>query len=220
MKENGELSIFCSSLILFMILVSVNSENANKVLAQPSSASSDLTVPFPSTSKSDVELIEDIINRQGQISEPQETEPEVQTRTDGSQDGSGSIVDSNKRNGDVDYDNDDKDEDAGRQKEVSLNEDRKDSQPSMGSGGVYVVDYMNIRIQKFDGDFITKWGSEGKGDGEFGVPHGITVDPSSGNVYVVYMNNCNVQIFDKEGNSYQSGVRKVRVMDNFCTLIA
>lgn len=63
-----------------------------------------------------------------------------------------------------------------------------------------MVDYMNIRIQKFDsnGDFITKWGSEGKGDGEFGVPHGIAVDSSSGNVYVVDMNKCNVQVFDSK----------------------
>lgn len=48
---------------------------------------------------------------------------------------------------------------------------------------MYVVDYMNIRIQKFsdDGSFVSKWGSEGTSDGEFGVPHGIEVDSSSGN---------------------------------------
>jgi tripartite motif-containing protein 71 len=36
-------------------------------------------------------------------------------------------------------------------------------------GFVYVVDAGNKRVQKFDsnGTFITKWGSEGKGDGQF-----------------------------------------------------
>ena len=34
------------------------------------------------------------------------------------------------------------------------------------SGNVYVTDYNNNRIQKFDsnGKFITKWGSEGSSD--------------------------------------------------------
>ena len=81
---------------------------------------------------------------------------------------------------------------------------------------------MNIRIQKFDnnGDFITKWGSKGEGDGEFGVPHGIAVHPPSGNVYVVDMNNCIVQIFDSEGNFLSKWVLKVRMMDNSCIPIA
>ena len=51
--------------------------------------------------------------------------------------------------------------------------------------GVYVADSSNNRIQKFDsnGNFITKWGTEGTGDGQFSNPDGIAVD-SSGNVYV------------------------------------
>ncbi len=37
------------------------------------------------------------------------------------------------------------------------------------SGNVYVTDSGNHRIQKFDsnGNFITKWGSYGTGDGQF-----------------------------------------------------
>ena len=37
---------------------------------------------------------------------------------------------------------------------------------------VYVADTSNHRIQKFDsnGNFITKWGSEGTGNGEFKKP--------------------------------------------------
>ena len=40
-----------------------------------------------------------------------------------------------------------------------------------GDGNVYVVDYSNIRVQKFDnqGDFISKWGTKGKADGQFGI---------------------------------------------------
>ena len=43
---------------------------------------------------------------------------------------------------------------------------------------MYVVDIDNDRIQKFDsnGNFITKWGSKGTGDGEFKTPIGIAVD--------------------------------------------
>jgi DNA-binding beta-propeller fold protein YncE len=45
-------------------------------------------------------------------------------------------------------------------------------------------------IKKFDsdGNFITKWGSEGYGDGQFWLPHDIAID-SSNNVYVVDSGN-------------------------------
>jgi DNA-binding beta-propeller fold protein YncE len=52
-------------------------------------------------------------------------------------------------------------------------------------GNLYVVDTLNNEVQKFtlDGIFITKWGSYGKGNGEFDGPSGIAVD-SDDNVYV------------------------------------
>jgi tripartite motif-containing protein 71 len=56
---------------------------------------------------------------------------------------------------------------------------------------VYVVDTQNERIQKFDSDgsFITKWGTEGTGDGQFfWLPHDIAID-SSDNVYVADSGN-------------------------------
>jgi DNA-binding beta-propeller fold protein YncE len=83
---------------------------------------------------------------------------------------------------------------------ISLNNASAQSMVADKEFDVYVVDYRNIRIQKFsdDGQFITKWGAKGDGNGEFAVPHGIAVD-SSGNAYVVDMNNCNVQKFDKQG---------------------
>jgi hypothetical protein len=69
------------------------------------------------------------------------------------------------------------------------------------AGNVYVADFLNHRVQKFDseGNFITKWGNQGTGDGQFDVPHGVATD-SAGNVYVTDYNNHRVQKFDSEGN--------------------
>src|SRR5215203_2578166 len=70
----------------------------------------------------------------------------------------------------------------------------------VSSKEVFVVDYANIRIQKFDtdGKFIAKWGSKGSGDGKFRHPHGIAID-SSGSVYVTDMTNLNIQKFTSDG---------------------
>ena len=65
MQRYGEL-IFCSSfVILSLIIISINSNDANNVLAQPLPNSHD-----PSA----------IIDRQGQINEPEEIEPEISAR--------------------------------------------------------------------------------------------------------------------------------------------
>lgn len=63
---------------------------------------------------------------------------------------------------------------------------------------IYTADVLNHRVQKFttDGTFITKWGKEGVGNGEFTRPSGIAVD--SQYVYVVDHSN-RIQVFDKEG---------------------
>ena len=65
---------------------------------------------------------------------------------------------------------------------------------------VFVVDYANIRIQKFDtdGKFIKKWGTEGDSKGQFKIPHSVAVD-SSGGVYVTDMTNLNIQKFTADG---------------------
>jgi len=65
-----------------------------------------------------------------------------------------------------------------------------------GSGNVYVADTFNHHIQKFtsNGEFITKWGSSGSGDGQFNSLTGIAVD-SSGNVYVADTGNDRIQKF-------------------------
>ncbi|MEW6405127.1 MAG: dockerin type I domain-containing protein, partial [Chloroflexota bacterium] len=65
-----------------------------------------------------------------------------------------------------------------------------------GSGHVYVVDWLNNRIQKFDaqGNFLARWGRIGQGNGEFNLPVGISVD-GSGHIYVVDYGNGRIQGF-------------------------
>ncbi len=65
-----------------------------------------------------------------------------------------------------------------------------------GQGNVYVADWGNDRIQKFnaDGRFITRWGAEGTGDGHFSGLLAIAVD-RQGNVYVADAGNRRIQKF-------------------------
>jgi tripartite motif-containing protein 71 len=52
-------------------------------------------------------------------------------------------------------------------------------------GNVYVADTGNHRIQKFDanGVYITQWGTQGSGNGQFSYPRCIDIN-SQGDVYV------------------------------------
>ncbi len=76
----------------------------------------------------------------------------------------------------------------------------KDCSFSFEKSGTYVLTGPNgsgmPRVQKFDtnGHFITKFGSYGKGDGQFVDPEHLTVD-SEGNVYVSDRHNNNIQVF-------------------------
>jgi DNA-binding beta-propeller fold protein YncE len=69
------------------------------------------------------------------------------------------------------------------------------------SGHVYVADTYNDRIQKFtsSGQFLTAWGGDGDGDGQFSRPGGVAVD-TSGNVYVVDTGNHRIQKFTSLGD--------------------
>jgi DNA-binding beta-propeller fold protein YncE len=69
------------------------------------------------------------------------------------------------------------------------------------SGNLFITDTNSHRIQKFDsnGNFITKWGSQGSKDGQFILPLGLDVN-SHGNVYVVDQGKSNIQKFDSNGN--------------------
>jgi sugar lactone lactonase YvrE len=65
---------------------------------------------------------------------------------------------------------------------------------------VYTTDAENFNVQKFtsDGQFITKWGSEGTADGQFGGLESLDVD-SEGNVYVADSGNEKIQKFTPDG---------------------
>jgi len=67
-------------------------------------------------------------------------------------------------------------------------------------GNIFVADSHNHRIQKFDstGTYLTKWGSDGTGDGELKNAVGVAVD-TSGNVYVADSGNTRIQKFDNNG---------------------
>jgi tripartite motif-containing protein 71 len=68
------------------------------------------------------------------------------------------------------------------------------------AGNIYVSDMNNHRIQKFtsDGEFITKWGTEGNGDGQFGLPLGIGSD-SKGNIFIIDQATSSIPQFSNEG---------------------
>jgi len=68
-------------------------------------------------------------------------------------------------------------------------------------GSIYVVDDYYERVQKFtsDGVFVSKWGTEGTGDGEFSSLRGVAVAPD-GSVYVSDMGNHRIQKFTSEGD--------------------
>ncbi len=72
-------------------------------------------------------------------------------------------------------------------------------------GNLYVVDAHNSRIQKFDsnGHFVTKWGSLGSADGQFGFLGntfgGVAVD-SEGTIYVPDSLNSRIERFGQDGH--------------------
>jgi hypothetical protein len=81
--------------------------------------------------------------------------------------------------------------------------------PQTQPAPVFVVDWGNFRIQKFSstGTFITKWGSEGTGNGQFKSTGGIAVDPF-GNVFVADSDNHRIQKF-KLANPCPSGTTQI-----------
>jgi hypothetical protein len=68
------------------------------------------------------------------------------------------------------------------------------------SGGFYVADSGNARVQQFDKNrkFVRAWGSFGTGDGQFIVPIDIATD-AAGHVYVISDGRHDVQEFDAAG---------------------
>lgn len=68
------------------------------------------------------------------------------------------------------------------------------------NGDIYVTDYGDSKIKKFDSDgkILQAWGSSGTGNGQFNHPMGIVIGPKY--VYVADTGNARIQMFDKDGN--------------------
>jgi DNA-binding beta-propeller fold protein YncE len=70
------------------------------------------------------------------------------------------------------------------------------------NGDIYVTDgYRNARVHRFtaDGRLLKSWGTPGKGEGQFHLPHSIAFDPD-GKLYVADRANRRIQIFTPDGD--------------------
>lgn len=70
------------------------------------------------------------------------------------------------------------------------------------NGDIYVTDgYRNCRVHRFtrDGQLVKSWGTPGKTEGTFHLPHSIAIDPD-GKLYVADRSNKRVQIFSPDGD--------------------
>jgi DNA-binding beta-propeller fold protein YncE len=70
------------------------------------------------------------------------------------------------------------------------------------NGDIYVTDgYRNCRVHRFtrDGRLVGSWGTPGKTEGTFHLPHSIAIDPD-GKLYVADRSNKRVQIFSPDGD--------------------
>jgi DNA-binding beta-propeller fold protein YncE len=70
------------------------------------------------------------------------------------------------------------------------------------NGDIYVTDgYRNCRVHRFtrDGRLVKSWGTPGKGEGQFHLPHSIAIDPD-GTLYVADRSNKRVQMFSPDGD--------------------
>ncbi|MGB9168064.1 MAG: 6-bladed beta-propeller, partial [Nitrososphaeraceae archaeon] len=61
-----------------------------------------------------------------------------------------------------------------------------------------VVDKTSANVKLFDnkGQFITKFGTKGREDGQFNRPEDLAVDPQ-GRIFITDTGNSRIQVFDK-----------------------
>jgi hypothetical protein len=84
------------------------------------------------------------------------------------------------------------------------------------TGNIFVADYFNNRVVKFDssGTIITQWGSEGSGNGQFHNPQDVAID-SSGKLYVTDTHNHRIQKFDSNGQ-FIPGSISTNCLSKYC----
>ncbi|MGA9332882.1 MAG: 6-bladed beta-propeller [Rudaea sp.] len=70
------------------------------------------------------------------------------------------------------------------------------------NGNILVSDetVYNVQIFSASGSPLGTFGSYGSGNGQFGSPNGIAIEPGSGNIVVVDSGNNRIEIFDSSGN--------------------
>jgi hypothetical protein len=88
-----------------------------------------------------------------------------------------------------------------------------------GSGNIYVSDYFNNRVQKFDsaGNFILSFGTVGTGDGQFNGPETVFVSTSN-EIYVA--SEQRVQVFNTSGVFQKEIASSGNGLDQFATRVA
>ena len=70
------------------------------------------------------------------------------------------------------------------------------------NGDIYVTDgYRNCCVHRFtrDGQLVKSWGTPGKAEGQFHLPHSLAIDPD-GKLYVADRANQRIQIFSPDGD--------------------
>ncbi|MCE2540005.1 MAG: hypothetical protein J4G16_06345 [Acidobacteria bacterium] len=79
-------------------------------------------------------------------------------------------------------------------------------------GSIFVADSDNSRVVKLDaeGNFVTSWGENGNGRGEFDAVHGVATD-SIGRIYVADRNNDRVQVFNETTHLAHRHLARLRV---------
>ena len=93
------------------------------------------------------------------------------------------------------------------------------------AGNIYVADPGNHRVQKFDPNrlFLSSWGSEGTGPGQFLHPYDIAID-AVGRVYVIDDGRDDIQVFDGHGQLLATiagpGIGEGRLFDTGSLAIA
>ena len=83
--------------------------------------------------------------------------------------------------------------------------DRPTDVATAANGDIFISDGHDVdgnnRIVKFskDGKFIKSFGTTGYGPGQLRLPHALSIDPVTGNVFVADRGNQRVVIFDQDG---------------------